>query len=267
MKYLPRKQRTGDGPELADTIVAAAGGTRPKAVRVTASALELGLLHGFEVRVGGCTLDLPPSAQRLVAFLALQNRPLQRLYVAGCLWLDSSEDRANASLRTTLWRLGRHECPIVEATANQVALAPDVSVDVHAVRARARRVLQHEMVDATDIDTLSHAGELLPDWYDDWVLVERERFRQLRLHALDALCEELTAEGRYGAAVEAGHASVAAEPLRESAHRLLVCAYLAEGNVGEAVRQYRLFRSVLHAELGIEPSPQMEQLVAHLPIR
>lgn len=234
---------------------------------MSVDTLELGLLHGFELRAEGHALELPLSAQRLVAFLALQDRPLQRLYVAGNLWLDSSEERANASLRTTLWRLGRNDCPIVEVTGNQVALAPEVSVDLHTVRARARCVLKHEHVESADLDTLCLAGELLPDWYEDWVLIERERFRQLRLHALDALCEELTADGRYGAAIEAGHASVAAEPLRESAHRLLVAAYLAEGNAGEAVRQYRLFRDVLAAELGIAPSQQMEALVAHLPTR
>lgn len=231
------------------------------------AALELGLLHGFEVRLGGRTLELPLSAQRLIAFVALQDRPLQRLFVAGNLWLDSSEERANASLRTTLWRLGRHGCPIVAASGNQVSLAPGVEVDLHVVRAQARRVLQHEQANRDDLDILCLAGELLPDWYDDWVLIERERFRQLRLHALDALCEELTAAGRYAAAVEAGHASVAAEPLRESAHRLLVSAYLAEGNAGEAIRQYRLFRTLLASELGLAPSPQMEELVERLPLR
>src|SRR6266571_3495035 len=51
--------------------------------------------------------------------------------------------------------------------------------------------------------------DLLPYWYEDWVLVERERFRQLRLHALEALCEQLTALGRFDHAVEAGIAAVA----------------------------------------------------------
>jgi len=234
---------------------------------MSVGALELGLLHGFELRAGGRPLELPLSAQRLVAFLALQDRPLQRLYVAGNLWFNSSEDRANASLRTTLWRLGRNDCAIVEVTGNQVALAREVSVDLHTVRTCARSVLQHEHAESIDVDTLCLAGELLPDWYEDWVLIERERFRQLRLHALDALCEELTAEGRYGAAVEAGHASIAAEPLRESAHRLLVAAYLAEGNASDALRQYRIFRDLLAAELGIAPSQQMEALIAYLPTR
>jgi DNA-binding SARP family transcriptional activator len=236
---------------------------------VSAATFELGLLHGFEIRAGGHAVELPLSAQRLVAFLALHDRPWQRLYVAGNLWLESSEERANASLRTALWRLGRQHCQIVEVSGNQVALARDVEVDVRMVRARARQLLHGERAEPEpeDLDTLCLAGELLPDWYDDWVLLERERFRQLRLHALDALCEELTAAGRYAAAVEAGHASVAAEPLRESAHRLLVAAYLAEGNVGEAVRQYRLFRDALARELGIAPSAQMEELVAALPVR
>ena len=234
---------------------------------MSSAAPRLGLLHGFEVRLAGRPLELPLSAQRLVAFLALHERPLQRLYVAGCLWLESSEEHANASLRTTLWRLGRQGYPLVEASGNQVALASSVEVDLHEVRAQARRVLRPELSTPDDVDDLCVAGELLPDWYDDWVLIERERFRQLRLHALDALCEELTAAGRYAAAVEAGHAAVAAEPLRESAHRLLVAAYLAEGNAGEALRQYRFFRDLLRHALDLEPSPQMEVLVALLPVR
>jgi DNA-binding SARP family transcriptional activator len=242
-------------------IVAAAGGPRG------ADAPELGLLHGFEVRHEGRVVELPPSAQRLVAFLALHERPLQRLHVAGSLWLDSNEEHANASLRTTLWRLGRQGCPLVEASGSQVALAPAVVVDLHAVRERAQHALRHERPTPGDVDDLCLAGELLPDWYDDWVLVERERFRQLRLHALDALCEKLTAAGRYAAAIEAGHAAVASEPLRESAHRLLVVAHLREGNLGEAIRQYSFFRELLQAELGLEPSPRMQELVAMLPVR
>ena len=256
----------GERPYVLGVIVAAA--LSPAAsVGVSVSTLELGLLRGFEVRLRGGVVDLPLSAQRLVAFLALHDRPLQRLHVAGSLWLESSEEHANASLRTTLWRLGRQGCNLVEATGNQLGLAQAVSVDLHEAQAQARRVLRHESATSDDVDGLSLAGELLPDWYDDWVLLERERFRQLRLHALDALCEELTAAGRYVAAIEAGQASVAAEPLRESAHRLLISAYLAEGNPSEAIRQYRLYRQLLRTELGLEPSRAMEELVAVLPVR
>src|SRR5688500_5458021 len=82
----------------------------------------LGLLDGFRLRHRGRTVRLQPGAQRLLAFLALHERPLHRLYVAGRLWTDSDQERANASLRTTLWRLRRPGCVLVEATPSEMAL-------------------------------------------------------------------------------------------------------------------------------------------------
>jgi len=61
------------------------------------------------------------------------------------------------------------------------------------------------------------SADLLPDWYDDWVLLEAEDWRQLRLHALEALAGRLIALGRWGEAANAAGAAVRAEPLRESA--------------------------------------------------
>ena len=68
----------------------------------------------------------------------------------------------------------------------------------------------------------------------------------------------LTGAGRFAEAFELGLAALAGEPLRESAHRALVRVHLAEGNVGEAVRQYELCRSLLREKLGVEPSEQMD---------
>ena len=104
-------------------------------------------------------------------------------------------------------------------------------------------------------------GDLLPGWYDDWIVLERERFRQLRLRALDTLCERLAEAGCLDAALEAGLAAVAGEPLRESSHRAVVRVHLADGNVAEAIRQYRLYRQLLHDHLGLEPSGQMTELL------
>jgi DNA-binding SARP family transcriptional activator len=245
-----------------------APGARAEELVLPAAAVRLGLLRGFELRRDDGLVELPLSAQRVLAFLALHDRPLQRLYVAGSLWLDSSEERANASLRTALWRVGRPSCPLVQASTTHLALAPNVSVDVREAKDAAQRLLTHsEAADASSSDALYRAGDLLPDWYDDWVLIEREHFRQLRLHALEQLCEELTASGRFAEAAEAGLAAVEGEVLRESAHRVLISAYLAEGNPGEALRQYRFFRGLLHEQLGLEPSQLMADLMGALPIR
>ncbi|MCZ6738781.1 MAG: bacterial transcriptional activator domain-containing protein [Actinobacteria bacterium] len=110
------------------------------------------------------------------------------------------------------------------------------------------------------LDGLS--GDLLPDWYEDWVELERERLRQLRMHALENLALEMCLALRYGEALEAGYASLRCEPLRESAHRVLIQIHLAEGNMVEARRQYDSYRTMLDSELGLTPSAQMEGLIA-----
>ena len=226
------------------------------------------LLSGFELRRDGQVVELPLSVQRVLAFLALHERRLQRIFVSGSLWANSNEARANASLRTVLWRL--HQPGLagtVTATAQHVALAPDVQVDVREATYCARQVLDKGPVETVDFRLLAYGGDLLPDWYDDWVLLERERLRQLRLHALEALCRSLTLAGRLAEAVEVGLAAVADEPLRESAHRALMETHIADGNVGEAVRQYRMYQTMLREQLGLEPSPGLQAFMQSLAIR
>jgi DNA-binding SARP family transcriptional activator len=220
------------------------------------------LLGRFGLTLGAEAVRLPMTAQRLLAFLAIEPRPLLRTYVAGCLWPETSEEQAGGSLRSALWRVGLSGYELVTATGGYLELAPGVTVDYRSQTAVARRLLDGaEPSEGSELDVERLSDDLLPDWSEDWVLVERERFRQLRLHALEAMCEGLTALGRYAQAIEAGLMSVAAEPLRESAHRALMKAYLAEGNVSEALTQFRVYRKLLQDELGLEPTPEMEALL------
>jgi DNA-binding SARP family transcriptional activator len=230
------------------------------------SRLTLGLLGGFRLCRNSEVLTLSLVDQRLVAFLAVHNRPLQRSFVAGNLWIESREERASGNLRTALWRLRHVDPRLVEASRNHLALSSDVAIDLHESIARARNVLRDDGEILGDDESMRLAGDLLPDWYDDWVLIERERFRQLRLHALEALCAAFLDAGAHGLAVEAGLACVAADPLRESAHRALIKVHIAEGNPAEAIRQYRLYRRLVADELGLRPSVELQHLVEHLPV-
>jgi DNA-binding SARP family transcriptional activator len=226
------------------------------------STLRLGLLGGFELRAGGQPARLPLHLQRLLAFLALQGRPLHRAYVAGRLWIELSQEHAHGCLRSSLWRLGRFPCRCVEVTSTHVALAPGVAVDARELETSAERVLHDRgLPTAEDTDRLSQAADLLPDWYDDWVLQERERLRQVRLLALDAAADGLIAASRYSEAAIVALAAVASDPLRESAYRLLIRSYLGAGNVAEALRQFALFRAQLRSDLGLDPSPQIQALI------
>ena len=225
-------------------------------------AVKLRLLQGFQLEWADDEVDLPLSSQRVLAFLALQLRPQARTHVAATLWTNFTTERAGASLRSALWRVNLCGLPLVAADARTLRLLPDVVVDLRESARCAQQILRGQ-AHGEDIrlDDLI-AGDLLPGWYEDWVVTEREHFRQLRLHALEQVCEQLTDDGRFGEAVEAGLAAVSGEPLRESAHRVLIRAYLREGNRAEAIRQYEACRQVLRRELGIQPSPITQALLA-----
>ena len=210
-------------------------------------------------------MPLPLAGRRLVGYLALQPGPVLRTHVAYLFWSDSTEARATACLRSTLWRIGVAAAGVVERTSADVRLSDDVEVDVRTVVELSRRALAAPTGwPAQPVDALAPSSELLPDWYDDWVLLERDRLRQLRLHALERIAAQLTASGRYGEAVDAGLAAVRVDPLRETAHRALISAYLAEGNAGEAIRQFRFFADRLQRDLGLRPSPRLRDLLGPL---
>ena len=229
--------------------------------------VRLGLLGGFRLLIEAKEVRVPMNAQRLVCFLALHDRPLLRTFVGGSLWGESTDRRAGGSLRSALWRLRHPSYALVSLTSDHIALAPTVAVDLRVGEALAHRLLDpaHELDEGPTVDEERIlSADLLPDWSEDWVLMERERYHQLRLRALEALCRRLSAAGRFGQAVQAGIAAVSGEPLRESARRALIEAHLAEGNAAAAVREYEAFRELLHNELRLEPSETMRALVEGL---
>jgi DNA-binding SARP family transcriptional activator len=231
-----------------------------------APSTRVSLIDGFglEHRRDGVTVAvnaLPRGAQRLIAHLSLFARP-RRSSVAGQLWPDVSEDHAHGSLRSALWRVQKAVPGLVEVSGGALGLADGVRVDVRECADRARRMLDpHTVVDGMVAPDVGLRGELLPGWYDDWVLAARERLRQLQVRALEVLAAKLADAGRYGEAVEAAYTAVGTEPLRESAHRAVVRVHLAEGNVAEAVRAYESFRQLLERELRVAPSPRMDDLI------
>lgn len=226
---------------------------------------ELHLLGSFAVSIDDGRVEMPVVAQRLAALLAVRGEPIPRLRAGTTLWPDADDGHAQANVRTALWRLRIASHRLVTAGGECLRLADDVAVDLWEARRLARTAL-HEELTADGIvaarDQLS--VDLLPDWDEDWLLFERERFRELRVHALEALCERLTAAGAHAEAIECGLLAVEAEPLRESAHRALVRAHLAEGNRAQAARQYRLLTTVLRDELQVPPSVETLELATRL---
>lgn len=229
------------------------------------AAIKLTLIEGFELTSNGRYVPLSSGLQELLAYLALHRRLLSRAQVAGTLWSEVTDRRAAGNLRSALWRLKHLHAHLVGSTNQRLALSPGVAVDIWEANKVARLILDQTMdAAALELEDVRINGELLPGWDQDWVLLERERQRQIGLHVLDALCELWTRTGQYEKAIRAGQAAIGTEPLRESSHRALIAAFLAEGNPAEAIRHYRQFRHALRTELNIEPSAHITGLVAGL---
>lgn len=227
--------------------------------------LRLTLIGRFALCRGSREIEIATSCQRLVALLALRNRPMGRLHAAGILWPDNTTDRALAGLRTALWRVHQSGEQVIAATPSTLMLDASIEVDVHNMVAFAHRLTGSEAAsEVVDLDSVLLAdlvGDLLPDWYDDWLQDEREALRQTRLHALESLAWELSASGRHADAIQAALAAIHLEPLRESAHRTLIEMHLAEGNRSEARRQFQRCRRLLRDELRVEPSDSTRLLL------
>ena len=221
------------------------------------------LFGGPYVMLNGERLEVPDGSKRLLVFIALGTGRVDRRYAAGSLWPFGNDERAAGNLRSALWRLKCAGIDLVESNKSSLTLRPGTLVDVSIFCDWAARLVDGSatQTDLCPVNWRNDAMDLLPGWYDDWVIFERERIRQRLLHALEALSRRLVAAGRCAEAIEAAISAVSVDPLRESANRVLIEAHLAEGNLVEGRRTYERYRDIVRRELGVEPGRNLASLV------
>ncbi|WP_125610271.1 AfsR/SARP family transcriptional regulator [Specibacter cremeus] len=231
------------------------------------SGWDLNLLGCWRLRHHGETIDVGPRQQRVISVLALRGAR-SRHYLADLLWPGSSESQAAGSLRSSVFRIS-HELPsLLSGDMDPLTLGEHVTVDLDRVRGLISDIGDDGGAvppGGAAIDVLRSA-DLLPGWYEDWVLFEQERLQLQRLFALEALARRYLATGQTGLALDAAKVAASIEPFRESARLIMLRAYLADDNYASAVHEYENFRSYLDQELGAEPSSKFrELLLEHLP--
>jgi DNA-binding SARP family transcriptional activator len=234
--------------------------------------LDVAVVHLFSgpyVTVGTERREVPEGSKQLLAFVALRRRRVERRQAAGALWPCGDEERAAGNLRSALWRLRRAGISVLTADKWSLALNGDVLVDLHLTEQWATRLIGGTPTgcDLAVSPSVADALDLLPGFYEDWVIIERERVRQRILHALEALSQILATAGRFADAIEAAMLATSAEPLRESAQRALIKAHIAEGNLTEARRSYYAYHDLVHRELGVVPSTDLSTGLGILPRR
>ena len=128
---------------------------------------EVSVLGSFGFSIGGkLRHGLPHGSQQLLAFLALRDRAVTRMAVAGTLWPEASEEHAHASLRSALSRLNGIRRTVVRVTSQELALADGVHVDIRDARLLAHRLLNPGIGRASDLsaEAISMLSvDLLPD--------------------------------------------------------------------------------------------------------
>ena len=227
--------------------------------------LEVRLLGKFEVRIDGQAVEIPlRAAQSLLAYLILNaSTPHRREQLAGLFWPDMPDSNAKGNLRQTLSRLRK-------AIGEKHILSDDLTIafDATADYWLDVEVLTHKVAASTSAADLIEAvsvygGDLLPGFYDEWVLIERERLQVAYGLKMTLLLDQLSEARRWDEVIEWSERWIALGHTPETAYRALISAYGARGEVSNATIAYQRCEEALRRDLGVEPSPQTHAALEH----
>jgi DNA-binding SARP family transcriptional activator len=227
-------------------------------------------------------IRLTRAVQALLAYLLLDRQRLHpRDSVTGVFWGDLPDDKARACLSTTLWRLRQVIEPkgvprgtyILTTSSGDIGFNSnsDYWLDVAVFESWIGRLLSEPpgSLNEAEVRTLEQVfdlqgADLLEGIFDAWAVAERERLRNVYIHALVRMMHHHMAGHAFEAAIACGQRALAKDPFREDVHRALMKLYLAEGQRHLAVRQYETCRDALGSELGILPMPETQSLYEQL---
>ncbi len=206
----------------------------------------------------------------LLAYLAVTRRAHTRDKLAALLWGEMSDADAKNNLRQALANLRKYFDDELTITRDSIEFTGDCFLDCAEFESKLRLAssLDGEAGAATLTDSLRlYRADFLdgfhvrdaPD-FEDWMLTERARLRELALQALHRLTDIQLSRADYPAALEATSRLLAFDPWREEAHRQRMSALARAGQRSAALAQYQTCRRILEKELGVEPSAETTAL-------
>jgi DNA-binding SARP family transcriptional activator len=225
----------------------------------------------------GKPVALAASVAPVICYLVVKRqRPVSRGELAGVIWPDRVDAKARRCLSTALWRLNQHPetAGLVDTSHHEfLHLDPQAAYWIDAIAFEYRiEALLRTPAEKLDDAQFRRLGAAVALYRDDlmrssdleWAQLERQRLRHLYLGALFHLTAAAAARGETSDAIAWGRRLTALEPLREDAHRLLMRIYVASGNRGKAIEQYRICQGELSTELNVEPTRETQALYASL---
>lgn len=245
-------------------------------------ALQLQLLGGCQIIYKGVPLTslTLTKARALLAYLAVTNRPHPRAHLVDLLWTELPESDARRNLRVVLTKLRQAIGDQIETSQTQVALRQGAprQVDVLTFLKTAERISEYQSLPlpATFVDTLTAAFTLYQNdfldgielahapGFEEWMLLERERLRQLAFQIGERLAAHYDATAAYEAGINICHRLLTLEPWQEAVHRRLITLLVKNGQQTTALQQYEQCRRILAEELALEPEPATQALYAKI---
>jgi WD40 repeat protein/DNA-binding SARP family transcriptional activator len=233
--------------------------------------LQVRLLAQFDVRVDNKRVVIPSrAAQSLLAYLTLNpSTSHRREKLAGLIWPEMPEDSARHNLRHELWRL-RKIISLQQSDASEYILADEIAIAFNADAPHWLDVAQLERAqpDLSAGELIAqvalYRGELLPGFYDDWVMLERERVQVVFEGKMQQLLERLIAEQQWRGVLEWAERWIALGDTPEPAYRALMVAHGALGETSQVALAYERCVEALRNELGVEPSAETRILYEKL---
>jgi DNA-binding SARP family transcriptional activator len=227
-------------------------------VNEKAYMLHVKVLGKFEVQLDGQPVALPlRSAQSLLAYLMLTaGTPHRREQLAGLFWPDMTDTKARHNLRQDLSRL-RRVIGEKHFAADDLTIAFEAASDYWLDAQLLTRKIEAKTATAELIAAVEvYGGELLPGFYDEWVMLERERLQAAFESKMNLLLDQLIEAQRWNEVLEWGEGWIALGYSPEVAYRALISAHGARGDASQAVAMYQHCEEALRRDLGVEPSPQ-----------
>jgi DNA-binding SARP family transcriptional activator len=236
--------------------------------------LAVNLLGGFRASLAsGVPCSLPTKrAQALLAYLALNpGRPCARDGLASLLWGERNDALARKSLRQTVYTL-RKALPdghgvLLDVDGEGIVLNPAaVDADVPRFERLARETTPEALERAAELyrGDLLHGFVLEEAGFEEWLVAERERLRELAIEALAKLLAHRARTSETERAIETAARLLALDPLQEAVHRTLMRLYARQGRRATALRQYQMCVDLLQRELRAEPEVETKQLYQEL---
>ncbi len=243
-----------------------------------AVSLEVRLFGGLEIRMAGASVTafISTKAPALLAYLTVSRRPASRDLLAALFWGEMGDADAKNNLRQALTSLRKSLDPFLEITRDSVAMrtdapvASDIAVFEGALRA-ARRVggIERTAHLQTAIDV--YRGDFLegvlvrdaPE-FEEWLLAQRTRYRELALQAFHQLTEDHLAQADYQAAIDTATRLLALDPWREDGHRQLMLALARTGQYSAAIAQYQRCCALIREAFAVDPAEETTALYTRI---